>query len=662
MLEPTDLCKLTLLGAPSVRPLYREQIVLAKSEMSVEKDTYVSQLVVYDTQTGTEQKLLSSDQEGETPSDHSPKWSPDGEKLAFVRKAQGRDELWLYESAGGTVTPLAPKYKVKDFIWSPDSRSIVFVSRVNDVNPVAYKIKRIRYKLDGEGMTNGYTQLFLLDVEKGQVSQLTSRESDHGNPVFSGGRLLYSSDYLEGNDLDKDPLIYALDLSTGNESLIQPGLKFISSLFLMPDGSIVGTGKRYISSSTEYDKWFKISEQAQETEWLVGQPDVHIGYHIIGDSKRTGFNSVAVSVDHQRFIYAATNEGRQSLYLLDMAAFPAASTITDNGPSIVKLPIDLNVIAFDVETCNERECIVVFIGDTMDRPGELYRAVWQYGNDIRIEQLTSYHSEILKSLPRMDIREYHYRTKDDLTINGWSLQPSEEQAALPSRGTMLWIHGGPHLAYGYSFHYDFRYWTSLGYRVVICNPRGSSGYGQEFSNGIIGEWGNKDVEDVLGFLEEVLKQEGRDDNEPLYLLGGSYGGYLVNWIISHDDRFTAAVTERSICNLYSKIGNSDIGFQNNLHQLGGNPDLWTDEERIMERSPIRYAQQVNTPVLIIHAEQDHRCPIEQGEQWFTALWRLGKTVEFIRFPGASHALATAGRPQQRIARLDGIKEWLSTQS
>ncbi|WP_415803600.1 S9 family peptidase [Marinicrinis lubricantis] len=629
--------------------------------MSIEKDMYVSELVVYDTISGTEKPLLSAEQREEVPADQSPAWSPDGKKLAFMRKAQGKDELWLYEADQHTVRPLVQKYKIKGFVWSPDGSKIAFVSRVNDVNNVAYKVKRIRFKLDGEGMTNGYTHIFLLDVESGNVAQLTTRETDHGNPVFSADatRLYYSSDYPEGSDLDKQPLIYEHKLKTGEEKVLHPELKFISSLFPLPDGSVIGTGKRDISSSTEYDKWFHVDGVTSITTWLNGQPDVHIGTHVIGDSKRTGFSSVAAATeDRSRYVYAATYEGKQSLYVLELHSATGAARDSDNlDAKVMKLPIEHNVISFDVVKCDGQQCIVVFVGDTMDKPGELYRAVWTYGEEIQVDQLTDHHAEFLKHLPPVDIQSYIYEAEDGLRVEGWSMQPSRDRSAKDRRGTMLWIHGGPHLSYGHAFHYDFWYWVSLGYRVVFCNPRGSSGYGQSFAREIIGQWGGKDVTDVLGFLEMVLEKEGRDEEEPLYLLGGSYGGYLVNWIVGHDHRFKAAVTERSICNLYSKVGNSDIGFQNNPHQLGGK-DLWTDEEHIMERSPIRYAPKVQTPVLIIHAEQDHRCPIEQAEQWFTALWRLGKDVEFIRFPGASHALATAGRPQQRIARLNGIREWL----
>jgi dipeptidyl aminopeptidase/acylaminoacyl peptidase len=163
----------------------------------------------------------------------------------------------------------------------------------------------------------------------------------------------------------------------------------------------------------------------------------------------------------------------------------------------------------------------------------------------------------------------------------------------------------------------------------------------------------------MGFLG-ALRGKGKELG-PLFLMGGSYGGYLVNWMISHYDCFRAAVAERSICNLYSKFGSSDLGFVINKKEMG-DVDLWSDEELLMSRSPIRYAARVSAPLLILHGEADLRCPIEQSEQWYNALKRLGKEVEYIRFPGASHAMASAGRPLQRLARLKAISDWLARHS
>ncbi|SFL60634.1 Dipeptidyl aminopeptidase/acylaminoacyl peptidase [Paenibacillus sp. 1_12] len=651
MLRSTDLAQLTLLGAPSIHPREREKVVLAKVRMDIDSDTYFSHLVVWDTSTHNETTLLAAhpDSEGEASSDHSQKWSPDGERLAFIRKVGTNDELWLYHPSSGTVHALTPKRKVKDFIWAPDGRTLIFTSRENSMNSVAYKVIRIRYKLDGEGFTNGYTHIFEVDVDTLAVSPLSTLESDHGNPAFSedGQRLYFTLDYPSDTDLDKTPQIHVLERSTGSISVISAVLKSVSALVPLSDGSVLAAGKLNTPNSAEFDQWLYVKDGIS-ADRIEGNLDVPGGYHVISDSKRTGLNSTFVHHSESGSIFfAGTNEGRQSLYRLDTASL-----------QVTALPLSLNVLAFDVESCSEREIAIVLIVDSMDRPGELYRAVWKDQSDVQLEQITSCNEELLRQIPTIEIREHSHVTPDGLTIQGWTMAPVQEDGGTYA-GTILMIHGGPHLAYGHSFHFDFWYLASRGYRIVFCNPRGSYGYGQAFSYGVVGEWGSKDVQDILGFLEESAVAGDSLEAGSLYVMGGSYGGYLVNWLIAHDHRFKAAVTERSICNLYSKIGNSDLGFQINLYELGGQSDLWNDEEYIMDRSPIRYAEQVTTPVLILHGEQDHRCPIEQAEQWYLALRRLGKDAEFMRFPGASHAMASSGRPQQRMARLEAITEWFT---
>lgn len=646
MLQSTDLGRITLLGAPDIHPGQREKLVLAKGKMDIERDAYSSQLILFNTATRTEAPLFAAPPDGQGPAaDASPRWSPDGELLAFMRTGG----LWLYEPSTGAARPHVTERKVKDYIWAPDGRSIVFTSRDNEVNATAYKIKRMRYKLDGEGMTNGYTHLFEVNVGTSEISRLTSGESDYGNPAFSpdGSALYFTTDFPDGFDLEKRPEIRKLDRASGSISKLKHEARSVSALIPLPDGSVLGTGKKDTPNSAEFDKWFYI-QQGGEGRWLEGNVDVPLGYHVIGDSKRTGLNAVVRAANEECILFAGTNEGRQTLYKLDTASL-----------EITALPLELNVLAFDVEYATAREIAVVLVADAMDRPGELYRAVWREKSDkVAVERLTNCNEELRQQLPALDIREHSHLTPDGLTVQGWTMDPVTESGDV-RQGTILMIHGGPHLAYGHSFHYDFWHLASRGYRIAFCNPRGSYGYGQAFSYGIIKEWGGKDVQDILGFLENAVASGDAAADEPLYLMGGSYGGYLVNWIIGRDHRFKAAVTERSICNMYSKIGNSDLGFQINLYELGGQSDLWNDEEFIMERSPIRYAREVATPLLIIHAEKDHRVPVEQAEQWFQALKRLGKEVEFMLFPGASHALASIGRPQQRVARLEALADWFA---
>jgi dipeptidyl aminopeptidase/acylaminoacyl peptidase len=219
---------------------------------------------------------------------------------------------------------------------------------------------------------------------------------------------------------------------------------------------------------------------------------------------------------------------------------------------------------------------------------------------------------------------------------------------------ILEIHGGPHVAYGYTFMHEFHLLCAAGYAVIFTNPPGSQGYGQEFVIQTHHDWGGADYRGIMAAVDHV-SQYDFIDTERLGVTGGSYGGYMTNWIIGHDQRFKAAVTQRSTSNRFSMFGTSDVGFMNGQFEFKENP--WDNPEFYLERSPITYVNNINTPLLIIHSEEDYRCPIEQGEQLFTALKWLRREVVFVRFPNENHELSRSGQPRHRAERLEHIVNW-----
>jgi dipeptidyl aminopeptidase/acylaminoacyl peptidase len=219
---------------------------------------------------------------------------------------------------------------------------------------------------------------------------------------------------------------------------------------------------------------------------------------------------------------------------------------------------------------------------------------------------------------------------------------------------ILYIHGGPHTAFGRAPMLELALFQKAGYAVAFANPRGSTGYGQDYAL-LEGAWGERDEEDLLGFLDHVLARFPLDP-ERVGVAGGSYGGYMTNWLTArHPHRFRAAVTDRSICNWFSFFGASDIGPRFTFLELFATP--WERPEVLWEKSPLRLAHQVKTPTLVVHAEQDHRCPIDQGEAWYTALLHLGVKTRFFRVPEEGHELSRSGRPDRRVARLRAYLDW-----
>jgi dipeptidyl aminopeptidase/acylaminoacyl peptidase len=269
--------------------------------------------------------------------------------------------------------------------------------------------------------------------------------------------------------------------------------------------------------------------------------------------------------------------------------------------------------------------------------------------------ITAHNRELLAARWIGTPEEVWIPTAPGVKIQGWILKPPQFEAG-KRHPAVLEIHGGPHMQYANTFFHELQHLAGKGYVVMWTNPRGSQGYGEPFTKSIVKNWGGPDYVDVLAAADTLIAQ-GYVDPDRLGVTGGSYGGYMTNWIVGHTDRFRAAVTQRSVVNLYSFYGESDFGYEFE-NELFGKP--WDDEEtalRYLRMSPLHYVKNVKTPLLILHSTEDHRCPISQAEELFTALKVLKREVEFVRFEGESHGLSRGGRPQNRLERLLRIGGW-----
>ena len=240
-------------------------------------------------------------------------------------------------------------------------------------------------------------------------------------------------------------------------------------------------------------------------------------------------------------------------------------------------------------------------------------------------------------------------TRAGFELDVWVMRPAGFVAGR-RYPTLLNIHGGPHAQYGHNFFDEFQVYAGAGYAVVYTNPRGSQGYGESFAQAVVGDWGGGDYADVMAALDEALARHPFIDPERLGVLGGSYGGFLTSWTVGHTKRFKAACSERAVNCQYTMFGTSDIGHSFNVVELGG-PLPWEVMARYIERSPLTYAKDITTPLLILHSEDDLRCPIEQAEQLFVALKKLGREVRFVRFPRENHEMSRSGKPRHRLERL-----------
>jgi dipeptidyl aminopeptidase/acylaminoacyl peptidase len=296
--------------------------------------------------------------------------------------------------------------------------------------------------------------------------------------------------------------------------------------------------------------------------------------------------------------------------------------------------------------------MLVYTTSTYHRPHELF-----VGDGKRI---TSVADDFIAGRELAGVERFTAKSADGTEVDAWLVRPPgfDEGRRYP---TLLTIHGGPFSQYGTGFFDEVQVYAGAGYCVLFANPRGGSGYSEEWGRAIRGMgdeegpgWGSVDYEDLMGVVDTALEQFPFIDPERLGVLGGSYGGYMTSWIVGHTKRFKAAMSERSVNHLVSAFGSSDL-FWIFERQFGG--PMWENVDQWLRMSPATYARDIETPLFVVHSETDLRCNIEQGEHLFTLLRLLGKEVEMLRFPAESHELSRSGSPVHRVQRFEAILEW-----
>jgi dipeptidyl aminopeptidase/acylaminoacyl peptidase len=293
---------------------------------------------------------------------------------------------------------------------------------------------------------------------------------------------------------------------------------------------------------------------------------------------------------------------------------------------------------------------VAFAAVWPSAPAEIYAA--KLNGQGRPRLLSNANDELRKTVEFAQVRRMTYRAHDGLKIEAFVLYPPNYRSN-KRYPAALDIHGGPHGFHPTGFGFmPFQSLAGAGYVVLLPNPRGSSGYGEEFTHGCVGDWGGKDFEDLMAGVDELIKR-GISDADRLYVGGYSYGGFMTSWTVGHTDRFRAAVVGAPVSNQVSMFGTDDIPMFD-VYELGGTP--FDQPEVYRERSPVTYLPNVNTPVLLQHWEGDLRCPIGQSEEIFQGLKMLDKKVEFVRYPGGSHVLQS---PSQQVDRMKRILDWYS---
>ena len=639
-LKAGDLLELTFVSDPALSPdaqwAAAVHTVIAQEENDPPR--YRSNIYLYDLTTGEETHFTRSRFK-----DTHPRFSPDGSKLAFLsqREEEGKAQLYLMNLSGGEPEALTFfKSGVTSFAWHPAGDGIAFVSRGDWEDEVAEKgsarvIDRLHYKLDGTGFRPAKSaQVYLLDVkEKEETKRRTSLESDPNSLVFNeDGETLYfvASPSLEASDNWLNQ-IYALELKTETLKPLLPEPRILTTPSPSPNGKWVAFfGTRDPENFGSADGLWRASSVRGEPELVSGEHETPPS--VGGDSRYGRYPNRARWLDENRVVINMNRAGRSGVGVLEIST--QTFTLLTKG--------DRAVTSFDAQGDT-----VLFTAETPDKPGELF--VLQSGK----EQRLSHANDALVEKFNLGSPSDPVTITDSANdLSYWTLSPARARA---DDALVLQVHGGPHTNYGYCFYFEFHLLAAKGYTVVYGNPRGSSSFGSDFATSMQGRYGTLDADDVLATARHA-KQHHTDPDAPIHLTGGSYGGFMTNWLVSHTDEFKSAVTQRSICNWLSFYGASDIGYKFTEREQGGTP--WGDVATLWEQSPLKYAENVTTPTLVLHAEKDHRCPVEQAEQFYVALKRIGKApTRFIRFPDEGHELSRSGRADRRVERLRALLDW-----
>ena len=595
-------------------------------------------------------------------SDSYPRFSPDGKQLAFLsdRGDQGH-QIWVMLVDGGEARQLTSfEGKISGFKWSPDGSHIAFTGVVNEEflqddgedesDDDVRIITRMRYKLNGADFTyDKFAHLFVVCSDSSSEEepvQVTDGAFSHNGISWSpDGKYLATSatrcpepDYADFTD------VYLFPADGSVYSGRDEPLKVTDSDRVCRQPSFGPSGERifHVGHDNEYASATiptvaLTSLDGGKTEDLLPQFPTGIGCRVGGDCRLGSTPADPIwDSENQELYYISTAHGKCNIYGLDVTSGEVRQ-ITQR---------DWAITGF---TYNEETSKFAIVAEDAQHPGEIWVAD-RDGNLSQVTRVNSWLDEVQRTKPH----RIEFTGAEGASIEGWILPPVGcDDGDNPP--LVLQIHGGPHSAYGYSFYHEFHVLAAKGYGVLYINPHGSRGYGQQFNAATHHDWGGKDYEDLMKGLNYTLKEKTYDEDN-LGVCGGSFGGYMVNWIIGQTTEFSAAVTMRSTCNRYSMFGTSDIGFNNGRWEFPGNP--WDNPEGYLDRSPISHVSNVQTPILIVHAENDLRCPISQAEEWYTALKRLKKEVVFARFPDENHELSRSGKPTRRIKRLELIVNWL----
>ena len=581
--------------------------------------------------------------------DGGPRFSPDGTLLAFTRARQSGmpRQVWVMGAGGGEARQLtnAPR-GVFDFAWAPDGKRLVYcadtepaagaAAGVQAEGPRVVEVDRIRYRHDLLGWRgDAHHHLFVADLDSEETTQITRGDWDDYGPVWSpdGSKVAFVSGRRADRDFRALTEAYVVNAEGGVAECWSGSLTSVGAVAWSPDSRrLVAVASDDQAGMVLWQGWLYILDPEGDPRRITGDEQ----RPALGGGPGAGRQTDIRWNEDGRILFLGEDRGES--YVYQASSEGGAARRLWGGGRLAS--------GFSLDGDGQHAAVV---SSTPEQPSEVRVVNLATGASPLVVEPSS---AFLEQQPAVALEKFSIeRAGFEIECRLWFPPGFDPAATYP---LVLDIHGGPNGAFYDSFVPWQQALAGSGYLVLAVNPRGSSTYGDGFMRAVLDDWGGEDYLDLMAAVDQVCQRD-YVDSDRLGIHGYSYGGYMTGWAIGHTHRFAAAVIGAPCTNLYTMYGTSDIGISFGEPQWGGS--VMDTPDKLLARSPISYARQVTAPVLLLHGEADLRCPVAQSEEYFSALKRLGKTVEFVRFPNSNHAFPRTGHPRMREEYLSRLVAW-----